>query len=118
MTARRRAGGRHFQTARGSTLRQRRSVGERLTLWRLEEKDGPEVFTIVGVTADFVGGLSDAPGQQILVPLAQHPASNVFLVARSAAGIQPTTLTSAFQNAVRDLDPDFTRRELISREIS
>ena len=32
---------------------------------------------------------------QLLVPLAQHPSPDVFLVARSAAGEQPTTLTAA-----------------------
>jgi hypothetical protein len=47
----------------------------------------------------------------------QHPASSVLLVARTAAGIQPTTLASAFQNAVRDLDPNFTAASLITGDV-
>jgi predicted permease len=80
-------------------------IGERLTV-ELEEK-APRVFTIVGVTADFVGRSLDAPRTHVLVPLAQQPASSVFLVARAAAGIEPGALSSAFQNAVRALDADF-----------
>ena len=87
-------------------------IGERLTL-EFEEKR-PRVFTIVGVTDDFVGRSLDAPRAHVLVPLTQQPASNVFLLARTAAGMQPTTLTSAFQSAVRDLDPDFTAASLIT----
>jgi ABC-type antimicrobial peptide transport system permease subunit len=50
----------------------------------------------------------------VLVPLAQHPASSVYLVARSVAGLQPTTLAPAFQNAVRDLDPELTPASLVT----
>jgi predicted permease len=87
-------------------------IGGRLTL-ELEENT-PRAFTIVGVTADFVGRSLDAPRAHVLVPLAQHPSSSVFLVARTAAGIQPMTLTSAFQYALRNLDPDFTAASLIT----
>jgi hypothetical protein len=64
-------------------------------------------FMIVGVTADFVGSEIGEPREQLLFPLAQHPASIVFLVARTAAGEPSIRLTTAFQNAVRDVDPDF-----------
>jgi putative ABC transport system permease protein len=50
----------------------------------------------------------------VLLPLAQHPVSRVYLVARGAPGTRPPTLTSAFQNAVRDLDPDVTPASLIT----
>jgi predicted permease len=86
-------------------------IGERLAL-ELEE-NRPQIFTIVGVTADFVGRALDAPRAHVLVPLSQ-PTSSVFLIARTTAGIQPTTLTSAFQRAIRDLDPDFTTASLIT----
>jgi predicted permease len=85
-------------------------IGERLTL-ELEENK-PSVFTIVGVTGDFVGRSLDGSRAQVLLPLAQHPASRVFLVARVAPGIQPMALAPAFQTAVRDFDPDFTAASL------
>ena len=46
---------------------------------------------------------------QLLVPLAQHPSSSVFLVARSATGVPPQQLTAALENAVQALGPDFDR---------
>ena len=46
---------------------------------------------------------------QLLLPLAQHPSSKVFLIARSAAGEQPMKVTAALENAVRDLGPDVDR---------
>jgi predicted permease len=69
------------------------------------EGDRQPVFTVVGVTADFVTSQMSAPRAQMLVPLAQHPASPVFLVARNATEVPPAT--STFQNAVGDVDPDF-----------
>ena len=48
--------------------------------------------------------------EQLLLPLAQHPSPNVFLIARSAPGEQPMKMTAALENAVRDLDPDFRPR--------
>ena len=85
-------------------------IGERLAV-ELEEKK-PTLLTIVGVSADFAGRALDSPRAQVLVALAQHPASSVFVIARGAAGIEPGTLTPAFQTAVRDLDPDFTAASL------
>ena len=46
---------------------------------------------------------------QLLLPLAQHPSSKVFLIARSEDGEQPMKVTTALENAVRDLDPDVDR---------
>ena len=66
-----------------------------------------EFFTIVGVTADFVGSEIGEAREQLLLPLAQHPASVVFLLARTGTGEPSMKITAAFQNAVRDLDPDF-----------
>ena len=91
-------------------------IGQRLTL----VPDGPqpeltkEVFTVVGVTADFVTSEIGETPEQLLLPLAQHPASSVFLVARTAGGEQPMRLTAAFENAVRDLDPSFRATRILS----
>jgi ABC-type antimicrobial peptide transport system permease subunit len=47
------------------------------------------------------------PRAQMLLPLAQHPAANVFLIARSADPGRSAALAPAFRAALRDLNPDF-----------
>jgi ABC-type antimicrobial peptide transport system permease subunit len=66
-------------------------------------------LTIVGVTRDFPTAQMDAPRAQLLVPLTQSPSSKVFLIARSVDGVQPTKVTAAIENAVRDLGTDVDR---------
>ena len=88
-------------------------IGQQLSL-ALE--DDSHVVTIVGVTADFVGRSFDSPRNHVLVPLAQHPTSRVLLIARAADGLRASTLTGAFQEALRDLDPEFTPANLITGE--
>ena len=66
-------------------------------------------LTIVGVTRDFPTAQMGTVRAQLLLPLAQHPSTKVFLIARSADGEQPMTVTAALENAVRDLGPDFDR---------
>jgi ABC-type antimicrobial peptide transport system permease subunit len=68
-----------------------------------------QTLTIVGVTADFPTAQMSSSRAQMLLPLAQHPSSEVFLIARSAAGESAVTLTAAIENAVRDLGPDVER---------
>src|SRR5262249_41012997 len=43
----------------------------------------PNVYTIIGVTADLVSSDLGSAQPQLFVPLAQHPSSNVFVIARS-----------------------------------
>jgi hypothetical protein len=83
------------------------AVGTRLTFGAGEET--PHTLTIVGVTGDFPTAQMSTERPQLLLPLAQHPSPNLFLVARSAAGAPPAQLTAALENAVRDLGPDVTR---------
>jgi putative ABC transport system permease protein len=66
-------------------------------------------LTIVGVTEDFPTSQMSTERAQLLLPLAQHPAPELFLIARSAPGEQPAKLTAALQNAIRDLDMDLNR---------
>ena len=73
------------------------------------EEKTQQTLTIVGVTGDFPTSQMSTERAQLLLPLAQHPSPNVFLIARSAAGEQPMKLTAALENAVRELDPDFDR---------
>lgn len=82
-------------------------IGKRLTFGPDEQT--PHTLTIVGVTRDFPTAQMDAERAQLLLPLAQHPSSKVFLVARRADGERPLTLTAALENAVRDLGPDVDR---------
>ena len=82
-------------------------IGKRLTF-------GPEgtmqhTLTIVGVTGDFPTAQMSTERAQLLLPLAQHPSSEMFLIARSTAGEQPMKLTAAIENAVRNLGPDVQR---------
>jgi len=80
------------------------------------------VLTIVGVTSDFPTSQMSTDRAQVLVPLAQH--SNVkrdsvdvnddrggqprlMLIARSAPGESAVKMTTAVENAVRQLDPEF-----------
>lgn len=83
------------------------AVGKRLTFGNDDSKQ--QVLTIVGVTRDFPGTQMSEPRPQLLLPLAQHPSSSVFLVARSAAGASPQQVTAALENAVRALGPDLDR---------
>ena len=82
------------------------AIGKRLTFGA--EKT-PHTLTIVGVTGDFPTAQMSTEREQLLLPLAQHPSSNVFLIARSAPGEHAVKITAALENAVRDLGPDFTR---------
>lgn len=75
------------------------------------------MVTIVGVTADFVQSRVDLPRVQMLLPLAQHPVSSAFVIARGSAGNEMSTLpTSAFETAVRDADPIFFRTRILTGE--
>ena len=81
-------------------------IGKRLTV-------GPEgttqhTLTIVGVTRDFPTAQISTERAQLLMPLAQHPSSKVFLIARSEDGGQ-AKVTAALENAARDLGPDVNR---------
>jgi putative ABC transport system permease protein len=83
------------------------AVGKRLTFGADEKTQ--QTLTIVGVTGDFPTAQMSAEREQLLVPLAQHPSSSVFLVARSAAGAPPQELTAALENAVHALGPNIDR---------
>jgi putative ABC transport system permease protein len=75
-----------------------------------DEGTKPQTLTIIGVTRDFPGTQMSEARSQLLVPLAQHPSSSVFLVARSAAGVPPQQVTAALENAVQSLGRDVDRR--------
>jgi predicted permease len=84
------------------------AIGKRLKLGADEKTQ--QTLTIVGVTGDFPTSQMSTERAQLLLPLAEHPSLNVYLVARSVAGEHPSKLTAALENAVRDLGPDFGAR--------
>ena len=84
-------------------------LGKRLTLADETEKTKALTLTIIGVTANFPGTHIGEAGSQLLVPLAQHPSSSVFLVARSEPGAPAPQVTAALENAVQALGPEFDR---------
>jgi predicted permease len=83
------------------------AIGQRLTFG--DEEKTPQWLTIVGVTGDFPTPLMSTNREQLLLPLAQHPSPNVFLVARSAPGESPMKLTAALESAIRALGPNVGR---------
>jgi hypothetical protein len=82
-------------------------IGRRLTFG--PEGKTQQTLTIVGLTRDFPTSQMGTERAQLLLPLAQHPSPNVFLVARGVPGEQPLKVTAALDNAVRDLGPDVDR---------
>ncbi|MCH7823901.1 MAG: ABC transporter permease, partial [Acidobacteria bacterium] len=71
-----------------------------------------KVFTVVGVTVDVVTSQMQTSRPQIFVPLAQHPAPRVFLIARASA--DSPSMTTAFEEVIADLDPDFSRPNVVT----
>jgi predicted permease len=86
------------------------AIGKRLTLGAPgNNAKAQPALTIVGVIGDFPTSQMSSERPQLLLPLAQHPVPNVFLVARSAPGEPPLKMTAALENAVRELGPDVDR---------
>jgi predicted permease len=74
----------------------------------------PREFTVVGVSADVVATQMADARPQLFLPLAQHPAPRVFVIARASADVGSMTL--AFQNAMTALDPELIRGRLVTGE--
>jgi predicted permease len=104
-------------------------LGQRLT-FALEGTDAPvdprwphqsvpasaQTFTVVGVVADLVDAYLGPPQPQLFVSLAQHPATHVYVIARSPAS--PQSMTAAFQTALTGLypEPDIIAANLVTGE--
>jgi predicted permease len=71
-------------------------------------------FTVVGVSADVVATQMADLRPQLFVPLAQHRASQLFVIARASADVGSMTL--AFQNSMTALDPELIRGRLVTGE--
>lgn len=82
-------------------------IGRRLVMGA-DDRTG-QVLTVVGVTTDFPTSQMSTERRQLLLPLAQHETSDVFLVARSAPGVTADQMAAALENAIDDLGPDARR---------
>jgi predicted permease len=83
------------------------ALGKRLT-FDVDDRT-PQTLTIVGVIGDVPTSQMSTEREQLLVPIAQQPSRDVFVIARSRPGEPASKLTAALQNAVRDLGPDVTQ---------
>jgi putative ABC transport system permease protein len=66
----------------------------------------PQTLTIVGVSGDFPTSQMSTPREQLLLPLAQQPSQELFLIARRRPGEPPQKMNATLENAARDFDPD------------
>jgi predicted permease len=105
-------------------------IGQRLTFVSSGDKTStPRTLTIVGVAADFpTSGLRNDRAQ-LLLPLAQHPdvrrdsvlvsddregTPMLMVIMRGAPGEPAEKLTAALEHAMRDVDPDFRSRSVVT----
>src|SRR5262245_10180728 len=65
-----------------------------------------QTLTIVGVSGDFPTAGMSTRREQLLLPLAQQPSQELFLIARSMPGEPPQKMTATMENAARDFDPE------------
>jgi putative ABC transport system permease protein len=85
-------------------------VGQRLEF--AMEGSSKQLFTVVGVTADVVTSQMGTERPQLFVPLSQHPAARVILIARASSS--DVAMASAFKNAVGEVDPEFLPSSLVT----
>jgi len=79
-------------------------IGKRLILGN-DEKTA-QTLIVVGVSGDFPTAQMSSPREQLLVPLAQQPSQELFLIARSTPGEPPLKMTATLENAERDFNPE------------
>jgi hypothetical protein len=80
------------------------AIGKRLIFG--ENGKTQQTFTIVGVSGDFPTAGMTTRREQLLLPLAQQPSEELFLIARSMPGEPPQKMTATLENAARDFDPE------------
>ena len=106
------------------------ALGQPLTFsTRNDSTRTPQTLTIVGVTADFPTSQMTTEREQLLLPLAQHPvvdkdgvpvsddrsgAAMLMIVARGAAGESTAKVTAALENAIRAVDRDADRGDVVT----
>src|SRR5262245_43186090 len=104
--------GAEFVTIISKTLAERlfpgagagQAIGKRL-IFGNDEKTA-QALTVVGISGDFPTAGMTTPREQLLLPLAQQPSQELFLIARSKPGEPPQKMTTTLENAARDFDPE------------
>jgi predicted permease len=80
------------------------AIGKRLSFGNDEKNT--QTLTVVGVSGDFPTAQMSSPREQLLLPLAQHPSQELFLIARSMPGEPPQKMIATLENAERDFNPE------------
>ena len=80
------------------------AIGKRLIFGNDEKTT--QTLTVVGVSGDFPTAQMSSPREQLLLPLAQQPSQELFLIARSRPGEPPQKMTATLENAERDFNPE------------
>lgn len=80
------------------------AIGKRL-IFGNDEKT-MQTLTVVGVSGDFPTAQMSSPREQLLLPLAQQPSQELFLIARSMPDEPQQKMTATLENAARDFDPE------------
>src|SRR5207244_1801116 len=80
------------------------AIGKRL-IFGSDEKT-TQALTVVGISGDFPTANMSSSREQLLLPLAQQPSQELFLIARSTPGEPPQKLTATLENAERDFNPE------------
>jgi predicted permease len=65
-----------------------------------------QTLTVIGISGDVPTAQMSTPREQLLLPLAQQPSQELFLIARSMPGEPPQKMTATLENAARDFDPE------------
>jgi predicted permease len=79
-------------------------IGKRLIVGNDEK--AMQTVTVVGVSGDVPTAQMSSPRELLLLPLAQQPSQELFLIARSRPGEPPQKMTATLENAARDFDPE------------
>ena len=80
------------------------AIGKRLIFGNNEK--AMETLTVVGVSGDFPTAQMSSTREQLLLPLAQQPSQELFLIARSLPGESPQKMIATLENAERDFNPE------------
>ncbi len=80
------------------------AIGKRVIFGN--DETNTRILTVVGINGDFPTAQMNTRREQLLLPLAQHPSHELFLIARSLPGEPPQKMTATLENAARDFDPE------------
>jgi len=80
------------------------AIGKRL-IFGNDEKTR-QTLTVVGISGDFPTDQMSSRREQLLLPLAQQPSQELFLIARSRPGEPPQKMTATLENAEREFNPE------------